>query len=149
LRGCHFYSKLQIVCIQNIVWKNKNARHTILHWWQSLNEQKAHVLIDSVCQCYIVHRHQFGQCLLTVSVAVNVSAAVNTDRYIQCRWHRLSHWIHSVGVASAAVLSWVTDKWQFYSICTETAHPYLYEIWIFLLFLKDRFPKTSRDIIYH
>ncbi len=114
------------MCI--IVWRNRNTRRTIFYWWESLNEQKAHILIETVCQCYTVHRDQFGQCLLTVSVVVNVSAAVNTDIYIQCRWHRLSPWTHSVGVVgvsvvSAAVELLTTDKWQFFSICTETAHP--------------------------
>jgi hypothetical protein len=77
--------------------------YTILHWWGWLNEQKAHVLIESICQCYTVHWQQCGQCLLIISVTVNASAAVNTDRYIQCGWHRISHWTHSVCVVGASV----------------------------------------------
>jgi hypothetical protein len=48
-----------------IVWRNRNTRRTILHWWESLNEQKVHILIEAVYQYYTGHRNQFGQCSST------------------------------------------------------------------------------------
>jgi hypothetical protein len=64
---------------------------------------------------------------LSVGVSVGASAAQWTPIDIfSVEWHRLYKWNHDIGSldVGAPVDSLTIEMWQFFSVCTEIAHPY-------------------------